>query len=128
MIILSVTIARTLQFHYSVLDDFRDKLNSTRNIRTKQKVARFVCGKLVRKYRLLRMAKANLSVETRSWKWDSEGKPSDYVRSVRVNPRVYICRDFFSRDDNSRLAAGKKNTITRKKVKKQRRILCIKET
>jgi hypothetical protein len=34
-----------------------------------------------------------------------------------------IIRDFFERDDVSRLSAGVKQTITRLKVKKQKRIM-----
>lgn len=32
-------------------------------------------------------------------------------------------KDFFERDDNSRLTKGVKDTVTRQKVKKQKRIL-----
>lgn len=43
-----------------------------------------------------------------------------YSMTQRLNKEL---KDFFERDDNSRLTAGVKDTVTRQKVKKQKRIL-----
>ena len=40
--------------------------------------------------------------------------------SVKTRPGVL---EFFERDDNSRIITSKKDTITRKSIKKQRRLL-----
>ena len=41
---------KTLDFHYSVLADFKEKYRRTKNQHVKQVATRFVCGKIVRKF------------------------------------------------------------------------------
>lgn len=44
-------------------------------------------------------------------------------RKVRVNPVISACREFYTRDNVSRITTGKKNTVTKCKVKMQKRLL-----
>lgn len=70
-----------------------------------------------RKYGFKTKACKTLGIESRI----SRSRPKKGYLSQRVRQSV---RDFFLRDDVSRLLSGKNRTVTRKKVKKQKRILC----
>ena len=111
---------KTLNFHYSVLADFKEKYRRTKNQHVKQVAIRFVCGKIVRKYKLQRIAQSQLSISTSRW---GTGDGVEAKRNVKVNPVVSKCKTFFCRDDVSRITTGEKNTITRNRVKMQRRLL-----
>ena len=66
------------------------------------------------------MAQSQLSISTSRW---GTGDGVEAKRKVKVNPVVSKCKTFFYRDDVSRITTGKKNTITRNRVKMQRRLL-----
>ena len=57
-------VARTLNFHYSILSDFKQR-HEVSNEHDKNAAARFVCGKVVHKYKLVKTAQNQLAINTK---------------------------------------------------------------
>ncbi len=75
-------------------------------------------GKLVKKYKFRALCKQIIGFK---WKPIQNKSKDNRNKTSAVDNTV---KAFYLRDDVSRLATGKKNTITVQKVKKQRRLLC----
>jgi hypothetical protein len=116
-------VARTLTFQFSVLADFKAKYKNTREEKVRNSAARFVCGKLVRKYKLQKLSEDMLSISSRRWEWGLDGGAKQHQRKARVNHVHARIIEYYCRDDVSRVTTGKANTITRAKLKKQRRLI-----
>ena len=92
------------------------------NEHDKNAAARFVCGKVVHKYKLVKMAQNQPAINTKGWRW-TPGTAEEHARWQRLNPIHSKVRDFYTRDDVRRITTGVKNTITKCKIKKLRRLL-----
>lgn len=117
-------IKRTLTFHFALLGDLKAKYIANKKERVKQVYGRLFTGKLVRKYKLQQHCQHSLGFSYRRWK--KAGQSLDYERnqnSASANRKKTV-KQFFLRDDISRLTTGKRNTVTVRKMKKQRRLLC----
>ena len=57
-------VARTLNFHYSILSDFK-QMYKVSNEHDKNAAAHFVCGKVIHKYKLVKMAQNQLAINTK---------------------------------------------------------------
>ena len=121
-------VRRQLLFNNVVVKEIKEKMNNARSERKKQLISRIVCGKLVRHYKLMGLAKTmNISYK-RLRTNEVLGNNLVYTRKTKkntiLNRNVQECiMEFLERDVNTRLLPGKGDTITRKGVKKQKRIL-----
>ena len=105
--------------------EIKNKYKKNRQLRVKQVIRRLISGKIIKKYRMLN--RARLAIRCRNL----NGRPTDdtlkYTRKGRsdqlAREETNRISSFYERDDNSRLCPGKKDTITRKKIKKQKRLL-----
>jgi len=80
----------------------------------KRQMAQILSGSILRKYKVKSIALKICGVDTRNH------LKTRTCLSKRLCKNV---RDFFERDDISRLTTGMKQTVTQKRMKKQRRIL-----
>lgn len=105
------TISRTLLFHHTILAQMKKDQKEGQKYLTS-----LASGQLLRKYKLRTRAFRTLGCHFR--KKSSNNK---YLLTTRI--RKYVVR-FLLRDDVSRLTSGKKSTVTRNGIKKQKRLLC----
>lgn len=118
------TIKKELLFGECVKQQLTQNFRSLKNNKTKQQFFKAVGGKILKKYRVsnkLKMAKSlRRSYQTSLRKNLNEKKNINRLRLKNVKEDVI---SFFQNDENSRLCAGKKECITFKKVKKQKRYM-----
>lgn len=112
---LSEPVKRKLLFQSTLLDELREKYKYSQNEKFKQSVANIVHGKHVRKYKFVAEAKQQLGL------W-ANGKKNT-VQRLRCRKMFKEIRQFYCRDDNSIQTPGKKQTVTLKGIKKQKRLL-----
>ena len=106
------TVCRTLEFHFSLMNQIKaNKANRKRSI------SDIVRGEILRKYRF--RTRASSLTGSRHPRIDKK-IPKNSI-SARAKAAVTI---FYERDDVSRITSSKKDTVTRYKIKKQRRVLC----
>ncbi|MES9906222.1 MAG: hypothetical protein ABW168_26525, partial [Sedimenticola sp.] len=108
------SVRKTLTFHHALLDQLR---HSYKQKSEKKAVATVMAGKILRKYKHISRAKACVGVCTKQGNWKRSKQGS---LSARMQSRV---QDFFERDDVSRMTTGQKRTVTKHKLKKQKRLL-----
>lgn len=110
-------IKKTLTFHYALVDDLRAKYKASRETKAKRAIASIQTGRQIRRHKFQSLCQKSFGFSYKAGKQlrsrceDTSGKRT-------------TVRQFYLRDDVSRLTMGKKNTITIQKVKKQRRLLC----
>ena len=90
----------------------------------RQKHLRSLVRQLLARYRLCGLSKRMLRISPRRVKAvsSSTGKKSSLSHTKSLTRRSLV-RQFFLSDDASRMLSGKKDTITRKKVKQQKRLM-----
>ena len=116
-------IKKTLLLHHTLVGEIKKKYNSTASAKKRQIIAGVVRAKIYKKYRLQNSMYKEFEMRPRVSKHqgpDARRKPRKDKTSSQLQERV---KQFLSRDDNSRMTPGKKETITRHKIKKQKRIL-----
>ena len=112
-------VRRTLLHHEALISDIRWKYKNARKEQGKKTVSEVVVGKIVKKYRLQRWSETALGFSKKR-RTLSERKAYNRYTDKSLVSKV---RAFFSRDDASRMTTGKKQTITKKKMKMQKRFL-----
>lgn len=91
---------------------------------SKQVFAKAINGRLLKKYRLLKEAKSFLPNKL----FNSNKKRSEALKYDRKSMQ-HLCKikkiimDYYTNDNNSRVCPGKKDTLTKKGIKKQKRYL-----
>ena len=122
-------IRKQLEFNSAVVADLSKKHNECRKNRDKQIMAKVFSNGFLKKYRLLSKASKTFGLSKKAQK-NSRNRGtrlSEYDRKTtaqKLNDTVVKCiSDFFERDDISTQAPGKRDTITRGGVKKQKRYL-----
>lgn len=83
-------------------------------------MARLFTGQLLKKYGLQKEISATLHVSRKWRKNPGEGNVKYRSLCSKLQAKVVV---FLTRDENSRLTAGKKQTITRRRIRKQKRFL-----
>ena len=112
-------LIRKKLFAYEVLiQEIKSRYKETKEKRCKREYKRLIAGKIMKKYKLLCFLKSEIEISHTKFH-DAQNVPNNTI-VTRYADKV---KEFFERDDNSITTAGKKNTITRRKVKKQRRLL-----
>lgn len=123
-------LRKQLLLHCVVAEQIRRKMKAKKllNAQEKRILSNVVSKKILKKYNLMSAANELLGITQKRLKFNSLKQNRDkYSRrkyknalSERVKERVRL---FLEEDINSRMMPGKKDTITRKKLKKQKRIL-----
>jgi len=122
------SVRKTVVFHYALIDQIKDRYQDTKTEREKRAFACMLSGRIIKQYRLQRMSQELLGFSVRRW---SSSQSTDNVfgklRKARCGSQRCQLRgvvsSFYTRDDVSRATAGKKETSTRHKDKKQKRLL-----
>jgi len=124
------SVKKTLLFHNALIDDMRH--STGRNVTTEKRrrlTSRVISGKILKRYRLGTLAKKRgIALSSIPEVGDGQCAQLDStrrkVRSDAVDQHtVELIGDFFNRDDNSRLTTGRKDTVTKHKVRMQKRLL-----
>ena len=116
-------LKKVLTFHHTLVQGIKKKYAAAKGEREKQAVSKVITGPLMKKYRLQRQAETEIGFSPKRWQ-KQDDSCSKFTRkkaaslSVRLSEAV---QDFFERDDVSRLTSGKKQTITSKNQKEQKR-------
>ena len=120
-------VRKTLLLHEALVADIKRKYQRARNERDKQIIAKVTVGKIVKKYRLQRWSEHALGVSKKRRNLLNTKSLSKFTRKP-VNRYADASMEnnvktFLTRDDVSRITTGRKQTITRNKVKMQKRFL-----
>ena len=112
---------RALLLHNIITRQIKERYTKTRNHEYKNFISTLICqDNILMRYRLGTYARAVLGISRRSLHATDEQKRKVQVKPTRMKKHFI---EFLERDDNSRVKAGKKATITRSKEKKQLRLL-----
>ena len=119
-----VEVMKVLIFHYALNMQLKKKYRNTRQNRLQQQIRRIAMGKVLRKYRMIDRAKlafaGGVDITPEEGVLDLDRKRrSDALTADQIE----TVRNFLQRDDSSRLLPGKRDTVTRRKVKMQKRLL-----
>ena len=117
------TAKKTIVFHHALVDEIKQRKSSAKKQQDKRIISKIVRGNILKQYRLLRRAKqSGMPVSTTTA--DESFERCKRVRAPIVDKETQsLLRQFFERDENSRLTTGKKDTVTKNKVHKQKRLL-----
>ena len=105
-------LRKTLDFHNVLLSQIKTSYKRG-NQKTKQRLTDMLAGSILKKYKMKSALFHACDIRLR----ESKCKPQGDKQEKKV------VKDFYLRDDVSRVLPGVKRTMTHKKVKKQRRVL-----
>jgi hypothetical protein len=111
------SVRRALIFHNTLVSEIKQHYrNATSNVQRKS-LTQLIHTKLMRKYGLLNIGRKAVGIHpSRPVEQNKQSKQKAKITAKKVT-------NFLIRDDNSRITTGKRDTITKYKEKKQRRIL-----
>ena len=118
-------VRKTLVYHHALVSDVRKAYKSS-NEKTKRQLLKLTAGQLIRKTKFLTGHLNNVGA---TWTPLHANPKYERLRSAKRNSHAVGSElrkavvAFYTRDDVSRIVAGKRQTITRKKVKMQKRLL-----
>ena len=121
-------VRKTLLFHNALIAGIMQKYSKLKSEKQKQIMTKSITSSILKKYRLVKVARESLNLSQRrvSDRVRDSQKVS-YTRKLQKNSVVQNLKsnieEFLCRDDNSRIKAGKKSTVTKGGIKKQRRLL-----
>ncbi|XP_050391948.2 uncharacterized protein LOC126810751 [Patella vulgata] len=107
------TVRKTLLFHNVLMDQLRNSYKQSSK-KYKRSFSQTLAGKVLQKYRMRTHAAKSLRIKTRT---------NLKTRTCLIRRTKQKIQNFFERDDNSRITSGKKETVTFRKVRKQKRLL-----
>ena len=121
-------VKKQLLYHNVVIEQLRTKYNSLENESDRQVFSKILAGNVLKKYRMVGESlkyfgmsrRRMVSNEKRSGRLVFEKKSRNPQKKSSIREKV---RTFLELDINSRLLPGKRDTITRNKQKKQKRLL-----
>lgn len=121
-------VTKTLLHHEALICDIRGKYKNARNEKGKKTVAEVVVRKIVKKYRLQRWSEKVLGFSKKCRTLcENEDLSNHSTRQAysRYFDKALVSKvkTFFTSDDVSRMTTGKKQTITKNKIKMQKRFL-----
>ncbi|XP_071052091.1 putative autophagy-related protein 11 [Onthophagus taurus] len=117
-------VKKHLLFGEVIKQELTNNFQALTDCKRKQAFAKVIKGKMLKKYRLLKFARSFLPYSL----WKKQLHSDDILCYNRKNRQKIpelrkLVGKFFIADENSRLAPGKKDTITRNLRKKQKRYL-----
>jgi len=107
-------VKRTLFHHFTLTEELRNKYKGGSNS-AKSSLASILRGKLIRKYNVVSSIRRDLG-------FFSGSRKSEKIGGFKLRIKRKI-QQYYDRDDNSRLTSGMKETVTKNKVKHQKRVL-----
>lgn len=119
-------VKRSLIFHHALIEEIQQKYKNSKQLKEKQLLSRLINGKIIKKYKLQSQLKTTFGISAKQ----TQCCVSEFMRNKR---RKYdnrftkikkVVHAFYLQEDVSRYTTGKKETITRKKLKMQKRFLC----
>ena len=110
---------KTLLLHYSMMTDVRASLSNVSRQHRKIALSVLCATKLVRKHRLQAFMRKSIGISRSA----VMTRNAVSKRSSLSELKSETVRNFFEQDTASRMTGGKKDTITRKKQKRQKRFL-----
>ena len=118
-------IQKKLLMHHVLVDQIRQRYKEQKGERQRRGITKLLASSLVKKYRLQKDIQIELGLSKRRILSCSNSKITikrkKYTSAgTRFQDRIV---NFYTRDDNSRMAAGKRETKTENKVKRQKRLL-----
>lgn len=121
-------IGKVLLFHNVVMEELKESSKSLTNPKEKQVLSKVIAGKIIKKYRLGKYARQQFSFSQKMMRANQKRPSSlEYHRKRQSNVITDTIETtvthFLERDDNSRATTGKRDTVTRKQVKMQKRLL-----
>ncbi|KAL2077550.1 hypothetical protein ACEWY4_027054 [Coilia grayii] len=117
---VSSEVRRSLLLHHALMANIKDTFTTTKKKAHRRVMSQTVTGKILKKYGLQKEISKTLHLSIKRKKSIEEGKMK--YRSLCYKLQQDIV-SFLTRDESSRLTAGKAQTITRGKKKKQKRFL-----
>ncbi len=112
---------RELLFHTLLVQQVRAKYASTKKERLKRLWCRLFSSSVIKKYRMKKYFQDKLGFSARRW---TPANKTEHVKKKSKSIKFGDCiRQFYTRDDNSRMTTGRKDTKTRRKSKMQRCVL-----
>lgn len=112
-------IKKTLDFHHVIIDQIRERYTKMKGIKEKRSLREVLKGRITKKYRMLK----KMTVFGFDRCLPKQNKRST-TRGNRYGDKLKkMIQTFYERDDNSRITTGKKDTITKNKIKMQKRLL-----
>lgn len=124
----SRTSQSQIMFHNVVMAKLKESSKSLTNPKEKQILSKVIAGKIIKKYRLGKYAHQEFRFSQKMMRANQKRPNSlDFQRKKQSNvitraDEIKVAH-FLERDDNSRATTGKRDTITRKKLKMQKRLL-----
>ena len=118
-------VRRELVFHNAIIDSIRRRYQENNDCKSKQVLRRAVAN-VQKKYKVMRRLSTRLGICRKAMMKDNmkDLKYQRKIRSDRTDNQTNIkIQEFLERDDNSRQMPGKKDTVTKQQVKKQKRLL-----
>ena len=121
--VVSPSVRKTLIFHNALLDEINNSVSNLKTEKHKRMASKLVQGGVLKRSRVKWLArKAGIKVsKTSNIDLDNSSRcpRSDAVDSETSQ----LVKDFYNRDDNSRLTSGKKDFVTKNKLREQKRLL-----
>ena len=118
----TMSIKKSLLFHNVLLDEIRLEYSATKQEHTKQMYFRLLAGSMVKKYLLRSYMQTQMGFSVKRWS-TFPNKINNCDVTYHRKKCVSLAVRFRQRDDNSRMTTGKRDTVTEKRNKKQKRLL-----
>jgi len=117
----NAAVKKRLLFGESLISQLKERFRKCKGTSEKQMFVRSITGNVLKKYRVMRYAKSFLSghCNRKNTKFGVKRRRSSAVSDKTKT----VIQQFLEDDENSIMAPGKKECITRQKVQKQRRYL-----
>ena len=115
-----VEVRRALLFHSALIRQLRVKYAHNRQHGTKQIIGTVASGSVLRKYRVLDQARREIAGYRAHQRRIVRKRREDALSDTVIRE----IEEFYEQDNNSRLLPGKRDTVTKKACKKQKRLLC----
>lgn len=112
-------IKKKLLFAEVISKQIKENYKAEKTNIGKRNLAQFVTGKVVKKYKF---AKSLASLTSAGSLREKRYYRRVYLKNQMIEAKREVSK-FLAKDESSRLTAGKKETITGKKIKKQKRLL-----
>ena len=116
-------VRKTLTFHHALVNDLRSGYKNAKCEQVRRNISTLVTGKIVKRYRMQRLSQRAFGFSQKRLKRLENSDRGVRQKIKGIQKIKEDIKQFYSRDDNSRLTTGKKQTLTYKKEKQQKRLL-----
>ena len=117
------SVRKTFVFHNALITGLKDKYKRLKTERERQVYTKVLASRRLKKYKLKKHAQQVLGFSRkRSPVLDHDLRKIAYERNIYLTAGTKLkasVTDFYTRDDNSCMTPGKKETVTRNKTKMQ---------